>query len=134
MSSNQQFALCAAQKELVVRECQRIVFDAADVKPGETIKEQIRNAARNLGKPYGMVRRAWFGLGGPKVLPQLREAYERFDASQRAKAEQEFRALHRRIARLEAERGGGLYQDPDLGKRASTGPRLDPARALRRTD
>jgi hypothetical protein len=101
MTANNEFALGAAHKESLVRECQEIVFRWAEPKPGQTVKAQIRNSANRLGKPYGMVRRAWFRLGGPKVLAQLREAEAALIAREAAELKRAKREWEARLARLE---------------------------------
>ena len=72
MSANHRF-----EKELAIRECQRIVFEACEIRAGMRINEQIKSAARKLQQPYGRVRRAWFGLAGQYVLAELRQAMQR---------------------------------------------------------
>jgi hypothetical protein len=128
MSANQKFATKLQQKELAVRECQQIVFGAAELRPGQRVDEQIKSAAKNLGQPFARVRRAWFGLGGPKVLLSLREAWVAFVARQEAKAERELVTLHRRLDRLEntlarnSSQATELDSEPDTRRRLGAAP------------
>jgi hypothetical protein len=65
----------------VLSECQQIVFELSEARPGDTIKAQLLRAERNAGGEidYWTIWRCWRLRGGPKVLAKLREAKRRFD-------------------------------------------------------
>lgn len=66
----------AEQKELVVSDLERMVqFAAEPVKPGQTVKEQIRNASEALQIDFGTIRRCWYGLASTGVYPTVYNAW-----------------------------------------------------------
>jgi hypothetical protein len=76
MSVYELFLCGAASKEQVVRDAERMVkFAAEPVIPGEIAGAQIRNASERLQLDYGLVRRAWYGLAGPKTYPIIYNAW-----------------------------------------------------------
>lgn len=86
---------------MAVAESQRMVRAAACPKGGETVKAQIRNAAKNLRLDYWTVWNGWQGKIGGRAFPKLLHAYHVWLDEQ---AGREIAALRERVARLEQDK------------------------------
>ena len=99
----------------VLKECREIVWSLSEARAGDSIKKQIRNAARNApGIDYGTIWRCWQLRGGPKVLVRLREAKRRFVSRQNRKAKEELAALRHRLKHLEGILALSHHQASDM--------------------
>lgn len=89
MSANNPF-VSFSPRELLVREAQRMVFQASmPCHPGELSKVQIDRAAKRLGLKYGTVRRAWYLLSGPEIFPTIEKAWQQWAINAAAKLQQD---------------------------------------------
>ncbi len=97
----------------IAREAQAIVFEAAKpIRPGSTVKAQIREAARALGYPEGSWRisAAWYGHADSFSAAAIRELQDRYLAWRTAEA-------RRATAASEVEQARQLALDRDLLER-----------------
>jgi hypothetical protein len=102
----------------IAMEAQQIVRSAATpVPPGETIKGQLRRAARALGYRDGdwRVRAAWYGEAASwsaSAFEELRERHRSWNQKQARLADLEQKTLAATLAafasQLEAEKDAGL--------------------------
>ena len=86
-------------------EAQRLVQSAAEpIRPGETVKAQMRRAWMNLGRPaFWRVKAAWYGEAGcwsAAAMQDLREREARWSSRELEAGREEARALLAVLSRL----------------------------------
>lgn len=109
MSDKLSFHKCSQDEEGTVStlatDMKTIVYAAADPRPGETVKAQIRKAWAALGFPsFWRVKAAWYGEAGCWSGEAVRDFQVR-DAARRRKEEAAREHANQAVASLVALRG-----------------------------